>query len=101
MDNTRPINYASAEFQAFMKRNRKRIILIALLIVALIILISESTFIVGEAEQSVVTRFGVIKRIIINSDNDFHERYSDLLKDEISFDEDVKVVFATGLQFKL
>lgn len=83
MDNQRPVNYASAEFKAYFKRSRKRLILIAVLLVALIILISESTFIVGEAEQSVVTRFGVIKRIIINSDNDFHERYQDLLKDEI------------------
>jgi len=101
MDNQRPVNYASAEFKAYFKRSRKRLILIAVLLVALIILISESTFIVGEAEQSVVTRFGVIKRIIINSDNDFHERYQDLLKDEISFSEDVKIVVSTGLQFKV
>ncbi len=99
--NTRPVNYASAEFDAFMKRNKKRIILVLVLLVALIILISESTFIVGEAEQSVVTRFGVIKRIIINADNDFHERNADLLKDEISFSSDVKVVDSSGLQFKL
>ena len=67
----------------------------------LIILISQSTFIVGEAEQSVVTRFGVIKRIIINSHNDFHQRYSDLLQEEISFDDDVKIVVGSGLQFKV
>ena len=101
MDTSRPVNYNSAEFNAFMKRNRVKFILIAVFVILLIILISESTFIVGEAEQSVVTRFGVIKRIIINSDNDFHDRYSDLLQDEISFDEDVKIVVGSGLQFKV
>lgn len=101
MDTSRPVNYTSAEMRAFFKRSRNKIILIAVLVIVLIILISESTFIVGEAEQSVVTRFGVIKRIIINSHNDFHERYVDLLKDEISFSEDVKVVAASGLQFKV
>jgi len=101
MENSRPVNYSSAEFNAFFKRNRGKLILIAVLLIALIILISECTFIVGEAEQSVVTRFGVIKRIIINSDNDFHERYAEFLKDEISFSEDVKIVVGGGLQFKL
>ncbi|MBN1778244.1 MAG: protease modulator HflC [Clostridiales bacterium] len=101
MDKQRPVNYASAEFSAFFKRSRKKIILVAVLLIALIILISESTFIVGEAEQSVVARFGVIKRIIINSHNDFHDRYADLLRDEISFSEDVRIVESSGLQFKV
>ncbi len=98
---TRPVNYHSAEFGAFFKRNRVKVILLSILLIALIILISESTFIVGEAEQSVVTRFGVIKRIIINSDNDFHERYADLLQDEITFSDDVKMIVGSGLQFKI
>ncbi|MBE0601023.1 MAG: hypothetical protein IH607_04495, partial [Firmicutes bacterium] len=101
MDQQRPVNYASAEFNAFLKRSRKTIIWIAVAVIVLIILISQSTFIVGEAEQSVVARFGVIKRIIINSHNDFHDRYSDLLQDEIPFDENVKVVVGSGLQFKV
>ncbi|MFH1880010.1 MAG: protease modulator HflC, partial [Bacillota bacterium] len=41
------------------------------------------------------------KRIIINSENDFHGRYGELLKDEISFSEDVEIVASTGLQFKV
>ncbi|MFH1512588.1 MAG: protease modulator HflC [Bacillota bacterium] len=101
MDKQRPVNYSSAEFQAFFKRSRNKLILIAVLLIVLIVLISQSTFIVGEAEQSVVTRFGVIKRIIINSENDFHGRYGELLKDEISFSEDVEIVASTGLQFKV
>ena len=101
MDQQRPVNYTSAEFQAILKRSKNKLILIAVLLIVLIILISQSTFIVGEAEQSVVTRFGVIKRIIVNSNNDFHDRYSDQLQDEISFNEDVKVVVGSGLQFKV
>lgn len=101
MDQQRPVNYTSAEFNAFFKRSRNKIIWISVVFIVLIILISQSTFIVGEAEQSVVTRFGVIKRIIINSDNDFHDRYEDILQDEISFDEDVKIVVSSGLQFKV
>lgn len=101
METSRPVNYTSAEFRSFFKRSRNKLILIAILLIALIVLISQSTFIVGEAEQSVVTRFGVIKRIIINSENDFHERYAELLKNEISFSEDVKIVSTTGLQFKI
>lgn len=98
---TRPVNYSSAEFSAFLKRNRVKVILLSILFIVLIILISESTYVVGEAEQSVVTRFGVIKRIIINSDNDFHERYADLLQDEITFSDEVKVIVGSGLQFKI
>ena len=101
MDQQKPVNYASAEFTSFFKRNTKKIILIAVLVLALIIVISESTFVVGEAEQSVVTRFGVIKRIIINNHNDFHDRYTDILQDEISFSEDVKIVVGSGIQFKI
>ncbi len=101
MDKQRPVNYASAEFNAFFKRSRNKIIGLAIFLVVLAILISQSTFVVGEAEQSVVTRFGVIKRIVINRDNDFHDRYGELLQDEIPFDEDVKVVVGSGLQFKL
>jgi len=101
MEQSRPVNYTSAELQAFWKHAKKRILWLAVLLIALIILISESTFVVGEAEQSVVTRFGVIKRIIINSHNDFHDRYADVLQDEISFDDNVKVVVGSGLQFKL
>jgi modulator of FtsH protease HflC len=101
MDIKRPVNYASAELSAFLKRSRNKIIWIVVAFIVLIILISQSTFIVGEAEQSVVTRFGVIKRIIINSDNDFHDRYGNILQDEISLQDDVKIEVSSGLQFKV
>ena len=68
---------------------------------ALIILINESVFIVGESEQSVVSRFGVINQIVINKQNDFHTRYADLLKDEITLTKGVKILEGSGLHFKM
>ena len=101
MNDQRPINYNSAEFSASLKRNRGKLILLGVILVAVIVLLNESLFIVGEAEQSVVSRFGVIKRIVINKQNDFHDRYADLLKDEISLTKDVQIVVGSGLQFKV
>lgn len=101
MNGDRPINYASAQFQAGLKRNRGRIILILAILVALIVLVNESVFIVGEAEQSVVSRFGVINRIVIKENNDFHQRYADVLKDELTLTDGVQIVVGNGLHFKV
>lgn len=100
-NNERPINYASAAFQAGLKRNKGKIILVIVLLILAIILIGESMFIVGEAEQSVVSRFGVIKRIIINKNNDFHEQYADLLTDEITSNGTISISYGSGLHFKV
>jgi modulator of FtsH protease HflC len=97
----RPVNYFSAEFTASLQRNRGKLILSGILLILLIVLVSQSMFVVGEAEQSVVSRFGVIKRIIINRSNDFHDRYADLLKDEITTTGDVTVSVGSGLHFKV
>ena len=99
--NERPINFTSAAFSASVKRNRGKLILFGILLIALIVLINESVFIVGEADQSVVSRFGVIKQIVISRKNDFHERYADLLKDEISLSQGVTIVVGSGLHFKV
>ena len=101
MNTQRPVNYSNAVFQSTLKRHRKGIILGALLLVLAIVLCNECFFIVGEAEQSVVSRFGVIKRIVINGHNDFHQRYAEQLKDELSLSDDVEIVVGSGLQFKM
>ncbi len=75
--------------------------LILLAVIMLVVLISESCFIVGEAEQCVISRFGVIKTIIINDNNHFHEDYADILKDEITAGDSVKVITGGGLSFKV
>lgn len=84
-----------------LRRHRGKLILIGLLLIALLVLLNESLFIVGEAEQSVVSRFGVIKRIVINRQNDFHERYAEYLKDEISLTGGVTIEVGSGLHFKV
>ena len=97
----RPINYKSEQRRAFFKRNAKRITLSFLALIVILVLSGECFFIVGEAEQAVVSRFGVIKSLVINSGNDFHTRYADILKDEITLSPDVNIRVGSGLQFKL
>lgn len=97
----RPINDYSTQFKASFQKNLGKIILAAIVLIGLIILAGECFFVVGEAQQCVVSRFGVIKRIIINGHNDFHTRYNHLLQDEISLQDNVEIVVGSGLQFKL
>ncbi len=101
MNSDRPINYTSAVLKETMQRNKWKLVLIGVILLAVIILLNESLFIVGEAEQSVVSRFGVIKRIVINRQNDFHDRYAELLKDEITLTEGVRIEVGSGLHFKV
>ena len=82
------------------ERSRKWILIFGIVLIALILL-SESFFIVGEAEQAVVSRFGVIRRIILNTSNNFHQDYAELLEGEITTSGDVKLVKGGGLQLKM
>jgi len=100
-DYKRPINYQNEQLKAFAKKNGKRFAFYAAIFILLLVLLNECFFIVGEAEQAMVSRFGVIKRIVINSRNDFHEVYANQLKDEITLSSDVKIVVGGGLQWKL
>ncbi len=99
--NSRPINYSSAQFEALWRKHKKPIIWTIIIVILAIVLINESVFVVGEAEQSVVSRFGVIERVIVNSGNDFHERYQEKLKNELTFSGKVDIHAGSGLQFKL
>jgi len=101
MNNQRPINNTNASFEASLNRNKGKLITIGIILLLVFVLINESVFIVGEAEQSVVSRFGVIKRIVINKQNDFHDRYADLLKDEITLTDGVDIEVGSGLHFKV
>ncbi len=99
--NNRPINENQIRRQAFLRKNGKRLVLIAVIVIAALILINESIFIVGESEQAMVSRFGVIKRLIINNSNDFHDRYDEQLSGEITTSGSVKITVGSGLQFKV
>lgn len=99
--NNRPINENQIRRQAFLRKNGKKLILVAVIVIAALILLSESVFIVGESEQAMVSRFGVIKRLIINNSNDFHDRYAEQLSGEITTSGSVKITVGSGLQFKV
>lgn len=96
-----PININEVKAKNFIKKHGGRTILIAVIAIIALILFSESVFIVGEAEQAMVSRFGVIKRIITNTDNDFHDKYAEQLKDEITSSGSVKMQVGSGLHFKV
>ncbi len=97
----KPINYESEQFKAFARKNGIRLFVFGLLFILLLVLLNECFYVVGESEQAVVSRFGVIKNIVINSRNDFHEKYADQLKNEITLSGNVKIVVGSGLQWKL
>ena len=99
--NDRPVNYREAQTRHFLKHHGGKTALIAIIAVALLILISESVFIVGESEQASVSRFGVIRRLILNNGNNFHETYADLLSNEVTMSENVKISYGSGIHFKM
>lgn len=89
-----PININEVKAKNFIKKHGGHTVLIAVIAILALVLFSESVFIVGEAEQAMVSRFGVIKRIITNTDNDFHDKYAEQLKDEITSSGSVKCKLA-------
>ncbi len=97
----RPINYNEAKRRDFFRKNGGRLILAGVIALAVIILLSESLFVVAESEQAVVSRFGVIKRLILNDGNDFHEKYAGQLEGEITTSGAVKLEMGSGLHFKI
>lgn len=84
-----------------MQKNMGRWIGIGAIVIVLLIVLSQSIFIVGEAEQCVITRFGVIKTIVLNEHNTFHQDFADVLNGEITTSGTVKVVTGSGLHFKV
>ncbi|NLO86855.1 MAG: protease modulator HflC [Clostridiales bacterium] len=82
------------------RKNTGRLIGVGIIAVLLIIVISQSIFVVGEAEQCVVSRFGVINTIVLNEHNTFHQDYADLLTDEITMSGSVSIKNGSGLHFK-
>lgn len=93
----------------FDKEARKRYVrekagkwlLIGCLLLLAAVLLSQSLFVVGEAEQAMVSRFGVIRKIVLNDGNTFHTDFADLLEGEITTGGTVKVETGSGLHFKM
>ncbi|NLG38086.1 MAG: protease modulator HflC [Clostridiales bacterium] len=82
-------------------RTIRGIVLAAAILVGAIVLFNIVTFTVGEGEQAVVSRFGVIRRIIIDPDNDFAERHPDLVTGEDSELNNVAVTKGKGLFIRI
>ena len=99
--NDRPVNYREAQTRKFLKNHGGKTLLIAIIAVLALILLSESVFIVGESEQASVSRFGVIRRLILNNGNNFHETYADLLQNEVTMSDNVRISYGSGVHFKM
>lgn len=85
----------------FAKKNTKLLVILLVVLIAGLVILNESFFIVGEAEQAVVSRFGVIKSIILDERNTFHERFAASLQNEITASGEVSHRKGSGLHMKV
>ena len=69
--NTVDFNQARNSLTPENRRLIKMVVWLSLIGIVLIILLSNSLFTVGESEQAVVSRFGVIRRVIVDPSADF------------------------------
>lgn len=95
------MNELKNKSRAFFQKRSKLLILLGIALVVAVVLIDQCFFIVNEAEQAVVSRFGVITKIIVDEHSDFHERYKDALKDEITMSGSVKIEKGSGIHVKM
>ena len=84
-----------------LNRHKKPLIIIVVILSLLALLWNECFFVVNEKEQAVVSRFGVIKQVILNEESSFYERYADQLQDEITMNGEVKIKKGSGLHFRV
>ena len=94
-------NKAAEALMRFARKNARLLVILGVLLIAALVILNESFFIVGEAEQAVVSRFGVIKSIILDDRNTFHQRFETLLQGEITSSGSVSIKRGSGLHFKL
>ena len=95
------LDQAKAALKQFASKNTKLLVIVFLVLILALVLFNESFFIVGEAEQAVVSRFGVIKSIILDERNTFHERFETNLQNEITASGEVSIRRGSGLHFKV
>ena len=94
-------DFEKAARARYLKDQARKWILIGVAALVVVVLLPQCFFVVGEAEQCVVSRFGVIRKIILNEGNNFHSDYADLLEGEITTSGDVKLLTGSGLHFKM
>lgn len=76
-------------------------ILVVVIAVAAIVLFSSSTYIVGQAEQAVISQFGVIKEIVIAPENAFISDNPELMNAPGASMQDVKITYSKGLHWRV
>ena len=77
--NGQAYDFDKAARQRKLRSDMTRWLVVGVIVLAVLIVASQCFFVVGEAEQAFVSRFGVIKRVILNGDNTFHQDYADVL----------------------
>lgn len=95
------IKQAGRQAAGVLNRHKKPLIIIVIILAALALLWNECFFVVSEREQAVVSRFGVIKQVILNEESSFYERYADDLQDEITMSGQVRIKKGSGLHFRI
>lgn len=90
----------SIKVKEYLLAFRKAVIAFVILLV-LFFLFNASTFSVGEAEQAVVSQFGVIKEIVISPENTYVAKNKDLMSGKDSELRNVVITKAKGLRFKI
>ena len=91
----------SRQAAGMLNRHKKPLIIIGIVLIVLVAVWSEFFFVVNEREQAVVSRFGVIKQVILNEESAFYERYANQLQDEITMNGEVKIKKGSGLHFRV
>lgn len=94
-------DFDKAARMRYLKEKARKWTVLGLIVLLLLIIAPQCFFVVGEAEQCVVSRFGVIRKIVLNEGNQFHTDYADLLQDEITLSGDVKIQTGSGLHMKM
>lgn len=92
----RPINVSPS---AGRPRFPTRLLLAAVVVLVALIVLSQTIYIVGESEQAVLSRFGVITDVVTSARNDFHARNPELYEETQL--TNVRVRSGSGLMFKL
>ena len=94
-------NKALEWLKNYARKNTRTLVLFVIILAVGLVLLNEAFFIVGEAEQAVVSRFGVIKTIILDNKNTFHERFKDQLAGEITGTGEVAIKRGSGIHVKV
>ncbi len=99
--NTEPIDLNRRRRAAQATKAVKIGALCAAAALVLLIVLLNSVYVVGENEQAVLSRFGVIQEVVLSPTNDFTDQNPELMNAEDTRLQNVTIVKDKGLRFKL